>query len=348
MEINNKKALDIAYQVLDYAEQLQSAAKVPDIPAPFEGDAKFLQYHEDSVKLRDIVFAFSKGDLSVTIDMKGFAAGSCKALQANLRHMTWVVQQIENGDYTQKIDFLGDFSKSFNSMTLKLKTTIEDLCQKEEALTALAVSLQQEAKKRSAVLSELKKSEQRFKQLADHDSLTNLLNRRAFFSFAEMNVKNASLMKQPCCVCLLDVDYFKQFNDTFGHIEGDRALQHVAQICQNNLRLTDIMGRYGGEEFIILFAMEAEQSYEAMERLRRAIDENPFPLESGGTTPLTASFGMSVILPDNEKNFAEKLRQAIIQADAALYTAKTEGRNRVCLASFGEAQAKPSAALKLV
>ncbi|MCL1925756.1 MAG: GGDEF domain-containing protein [Syntrophorhabdaceae bacterium] len=254
--------------------------------------------------------------------------------------MTWVIQQIEGGDYSQRIDFLGDFSKSFNNMAVKLKTTIDDLQQKEEALTALAVSLQEEAKRRSAALVELKKSEQRFKMLADYDSLTNLLNRRAFFSYAEMKVENANSLKQPCCVCLLDVDHFKIFNDTYGHVEGDRALQHVAHICQRNLRQTDIMGRYGGEEFIILLSMGEEQSYETVERLRQAMEENPFLLKNDETTSLTASFGIAVILPGEKSDHANKLRLAIAQADAALYIAKAGGRNRLYLAPPNTATAE--------
>jgi len=344
-----EEVLAVAHQVLEYAEKLSGAAKAPDIPAPFAEDARFLQYHENSLKLREIILAFSKGDLSPVIDLKGFTAGACKSLQANLRHMTWVVQQIESGDYTQRVDFLGEFSKSLNSMTIKLKTTIDDLHQKEEALTTLAVTLQEEAKRRSVVMSELKKSEQRFKMLADHDPLTNLFNRRAFFSCAEVKVKKANSLKQQCCVCLLDVDYFKRFNDTYGHVEGDRALQHVAQVCQNKLRLTDdIMGRYGGEEFIIFFSMNAERTYEAAERIRQAIEENCFHLEGGDTTKLTASFGISVILPDDGSDYAEKLRFAIAQADTALYTAKSEGRNRVCLASIDTPTMSYTAARKTV
>ncbi|MCL2102955.1 MAG: diguanylate cyclase [Syntrophorhabdaceae bacterium] len=344
--MTDEEALAIAHQVLEYAEQLTNASKSPDIPAPFANDPKFLKYHENTIALRNIIYNFSKGDLSTTINMKGFVAGACKAIQANLRHMTWVAQQIEKGDYTQRIDFLGEFSDSFNNMAVKLKTTIDDLQQKEEALTELAISLQQEAQKRSAVLSELKKSEQRFKMLANHDPLTGLFNRRAFFTSAEMTVKNAQSLKQQCCICMLDVDFFKQFNDAFGHQEGDRALQHVAHICQRNLRTTDIIGRYGGEEFVILFYMAAEQCYETVERLRRAVEENLFTLENGHSTQMTASFGISVISPIEGGDNAEKLRLAIARADAALYTAKTQGRNRTCM-DLEEEPAISSTAVKL-
>jgi diguanylate cyclase (GGDEF)-like protein len=226
-------------------------------------------------------------------------------------------------------------------MAKKLKTTTDALIQKEEALTELAVSLQKEARRRSEALQELKKSEQRFKYLAQHDPLTDLLNRRSFFSFAEMALESASSLNKTCFVCLLDVDDFKQFNDTFGHIEGDRALQHVVMHSLNALRQTDIMGRYGGEEFIFLLTgVEEAHGYSAAERIRLAIEKHAFSLENGGTVSLTASIGVTVITPDKETNdFAPKLRLGITQADAALYEAKARGKNQVCMATFLNANA---------
>jgi diguanylate cyclase (GGDEF)-like protein len=332
--MDDKETLAIAHQVLEYVERLQNAAEVPEIPAPFADDANFLNYHKKAIELRNLIAAFAKGDLSVPVTTKGFIASACKALQANLRHMIWKVQQIEHGDYTQRIDFLGDFSISFNSMVMKLAAAREALQQKEEALTALAVSLQQEARRRSAALQELKKSEQRFKRLAQRDPLTDLLNRRSFFSVAAMGLQSSFTLKEPCCVCMLDVDYFKRFNDTFGHLEGDRALQHVVQHSLSKLRQSDIMGRYGGEEFVFLFSsMGAEQSYAAADRIRSTIEKSAFSLENGNTTSLTVSIGVAAVLPDEKtQDYAEMLRLGITQADTALYAAKAQGRNRVCLA----------------
>lgn len=308
------------------------------IPAPFANDANFISYHEKAAELRSIVAALARGDLSIPITMKGFIAGACKNLQANLRHMIWKVQQVEQGDYTQRIDFLGEFSKSFNTMAEKLAVTIEELRQKEEALTALAISLQQEARRRSDALHELKKSEQRFKELAQRDPLTNLYNRRSFFAFAETGVQSAAALKEPCCVCLLDVDYFKRFNDTFGHLEGDRALQYVVQHSLSELHQPNIMGRYGGEEFIFFFSsVGKEQGYAEADRIRLAIERNTFPLENGGTASLTVSLGVAVILPDEQtEDYAKKLRLGIARADTALYEAKAQGRNRICLAPLAE------------
>ena len=331
--MNDNEALAVAHQVLEYVERLQSAGKVPAIPERFADDAAFLNYHKKIVEMRGFLAALSGGDLSVPMTARGFIAGCCKAVQANLRHMVWMVDQVEAGDYEQHIDFLGDLATSFNRMDERLKKTTEALLQKEEALTELAVSLQKEARKRSEVLQELKKSEQRFKYLAQHDPLTNLLNRRSFFAFAERALKSAFALREPTCVCLLDVDDFKKFNDTFGHLEGDRALQHVVMHSLNALRQTDIMGRYGGEEFIFLLTNMGEgHGYAAADRIRLAVERCVFPLENGDTAHITASIGVAVILPDKKTDdYAAVLRLGVAQADAALYKAKTEGKNRVCL-----------------
>ena len=332
--MDDKEAIAIAHRVLEYVESMRNDMEVPAIPEPFAEDADFMNYHKKNVELRSALNALASGDLSVPIKAKGFIADSYKSLQANLRHMMWKVNQVEAGDYAQRIDFLGDLSIPFNNMVVKLKTTVEALRQKEESLTELAVSLQNEARKRSEVLQELKRSEERFKYLAQHDPLTNLLNRRSFFSLAEMALESAASLNKPCCVCLLDVDDFKIFNDTFGHLEGDRALQHVTKQSLSALRQSDIMGRYGGEEFIFLLAgMGEEHGYAAADRIRFTIEKHAFSLEKGGSVPITASIGVAVILPDKKTDdVAPKLRLGIAEADAALYEAKAQGKNRICMA----------------
>jgi len=219
--------LDIAHEIIAYVARLLGDMDPPNIPEAFADDAEFVRFHAEILELRGILAAFSSGDLSPRITQRGVLAGSCKALQANLRHMTWKVQQVENGDYSQRMDFMGDFSSSFNSMVVRLESTIDALRQKEETLTALAVSLQKEARLRSGTLQKLRQSEAEFKYLARHDPLTNVLNRRFFPGEVRERLRDAMAMGKNCCFCFLDIDKFKGFNDAYGHIEGDRALQFV-------------------------------------------------------------------------------------------------------------------------
>ena len=332
--MDDKESLAVARQVLKYIECLQDAKEIPPIPELFADDDSFISYRKKILELRNTLSALSRGNLSTRITAKGFIAGSCKSLQANLRHLMWKVNQVEVGDYDHSVDFLGDLSISFNNMVLKLKTTVEALMQKEESLTVLAVSLQNEAKKRSELLQRLKKSEQKFKHLAQHDPLTDLLNRRSFFSFAEDALASAATLNEPCCVAMLDIDNFKLLNDKYGHIEGDLALQFVVNQSLAALRQTDIMGRYGGEEFIFLFTYTGEEhGYIAANRVRNAIEQQAFSFENGDRMYLTASIGFTVIMPDRATtDYGQTLRLGITQADAALYQAKAQGKNRVCLA----------------
>ncbi len=333
---DREAVLSIAYQILEYSEQLHDAPTIPEIPAPFANDERFNKYHDKLLSLRTTLFSFAKGDLSPTIIHRGVVAGACKSLQANLRHLVWIVQQVEKGDYTQRVDFLGNFSSAFNNMVIQLASTIEALKQKEEALTSLAVSLQAEVRKRSETLQELKKSEANFKYLAQHDYLTGTLNRRYFFTFAEAQLESSRSLESSCCVCILDVDNFKKFNDTYGHMEGDRALKHIVEHGTNALRQSDIMGRFGGEEFIFLFPdADMEQGQAVAERIRCAIENNPLILENGSPVTLTASLGVSEIIieKDAQHIIEKKLKPAITQADKALYIAKALGRNQVCIAN---------------
>ena len=121
-------------------------------------------------------------------------------------------------------------------------------------------------------------------------------------------------------VIMLDIDHFKQINDTHGHLTGDRVLVELAGIIRSQLRSTDIVGRWGGEEFLVIFhGTSLAVMTEVAEKLRVAIAEAAFP--KVGTA--TASFGLTVYLPGDT---AESL---VDRADKALYKAKSGGRNRV-------------------
>jgi diguanylate cyclase (GGDEF)-like protein len=129
---------------------------------------------------------------------------------------------------------------------------------------------------------------------------------------------------------MIDLDNFKHYNDTNGHLAGDKLLQQIAGILRQEIREQDTVARFGGEEFVVLLhQVGGEEAFEAAERIRRAIAEYPFP--NGTKQPLgrvSASLGMSCF-PDE----AMDLELLILKADQALYAAKEQGRNRVVAAA---------------
>jgi diguanylate cyclase (GGDEF)-like protein len=123
---------------------------------------------------------------------------------------------------------------------------------------------------------------------------------------------------------MLDIDHFKDFNDNFGHALGDRVLQVVADLCKQSLRETDILGRYGGEEFIILLPeTDRHIAQTVAERLRREISQEIIPTEKGDLN-VTVSIGVA---ENNE--LTPTLETLIARADQAMYIAKHKGRNQV-------------------
>lgn len=164
--------------------------------------------------------------------------------------------------------------------------------------------------------------------LANHDSLTETLNRRSFTQLSEKALKHKN--NHSLSLIMLDIDDFKKMNDQYGHYVGDRALQHLSNIVKSNLRDHDLFCRIGGEEFIILLNNNnLNKTQRIAERIRMCIEHQALNLENLEPIHFTVSMGVShTHLPTNLP-----LQDLIIQADQALYQAKMQSRNRVILAS---------------
>lgn len=157
------------------------------------------------------------------------------------------------------------------------------------------------------------------------DALTGLRNRRSINDYLESILKQSALSKRYVSVVLLDIDYFKNINDQYGHLIGDKALQVVAFTLQSTLRKADSVGRYGGEEFlIVLDGTSLEQAAMVAERCRVAINNAYVSNEQGKRIYLTASFGVSV-----SEQYGYDMDTLIKHADKNLYQAKRQGRNQV-------------------
>ena len=162
-------------------------------------------------------------------------------------------------------------------------------------------------------------------KLATIDGLTELYNHRYFQDTLRKQMDIARRYKQSFSLIIADIDFFKKFNDTYGHQAGDAVLRQVAQILKNNSRTTDYVCRYGGEEMsIILPNTSAEEALNHANRLCRAIAEKPFHLTPVDTAPVTISLGVATF-PEN----AQTPQDLIEWADKGLYYAKEHGRNQV-------------------
>lgn len=158
--------------------------------------------------------------------------------------------------------------------------------------------------------------------LARTDALTELTNRRAFDRYLARALENAAIRNSPLSLALLDVDHFKDYNDTFGHLAGDEVLRRLADILRSQVRTADMVARFGGEEFMLILPdTDSAGARGLAERFREAIEAGNWPHH-----PVTASFGVATLSPDQPPMVAEAL---IAQADRALYHSKREGRNRV-------------------
>ncbi len=162
-------------------------------------------------------------------------------------------------------------------------------------------------------------------QHARSDPLTGLLNRRWLDESLPLMLQRHALAGRTLCLLMLDVDHFKRYNDSVGHLAGDRALQSVAQALQANVRTDDRAVRFGGEEFLVLLPDTALQDAAPIgERLRSVVENTAIRGSDGTALPgVTLSIGLTQTLP------GESAEQLIARADAALYKAKHSGRNKV-------------------
>jgi diguanylate cyclase (GGDEF)-like protein len=173
---------------------------------------------------------------------------------------------------------------------------------------------------------ELRDSMARVHELASRDDLTGALNRRSLFAVLERSLETARVEGRPFCVALLDLDHFKSVNDRFGHAVGDTVLREFVRCVARTLRVSDNLGRYGGEEFLLVMAdVAAPQAAAAVERLRAAGCARGWDDVAPGLR-VTASAGLAQHVP------GESVSQLIDRADAALYEAKRNGRDRLVIA----------------
>ena len=165
---------------------------------------------------------------------------------------------------------------------------------------------------------------EKMQKLAITDGLTKLYNSRHFYNQLKIEVDRSNRYRHPLSLLLLDIDHFKDYNDAYGHLEGDKVLIRIGQKIKACLRMMDSAYRYGGEEFtVILPETSGQEAVTVADRIRRSVADEKMLPGSGVSIEVTISIGVT------EYNFKEDLVDFIQRADKAMYTSKDTGRNRV-------------------
>lgn len=258
----------------------------------FQNDANLVHAELVRAQVRQLVTLISLLALGLAVL---FAYTLSQSITAPLQSLEAGVEKLSMGDLSHRIvleteDEFGHLAEMFNLMALKLERSQKDLS-----------------------------------RLATLDELTEVYNRREFNRLLAVEIERSQRNNQIVSLIMLDIDHFKQLNDTFGHQAGDLALYEVAQRLKREVRPGDIVCRYGGEEFaIILPAATRTDSMAIAERIRAAVVQQPIILPSQQCIEMTASLGVAAF-PEH----ATTKEHLIKKADQALYTAKHSGRNRV-------------------
>ena len=283
--------LELAIKTLQ--DSLSSRTVPQNLPHELIQLDGYPQLHEMLVDIRSAIMAIATGNLSYKISTKGYLSGAIKTLQASLHHLTWQTKMIASGDFSQQVDFMGEFSEAFNSMT-----------------------------------KQLEESTQKLETMARIDSLTGLNNRGYFMELLATELGRAKRYGRAFSLLMFDIDHFKSVNDTRGHAAGDEVLRSLKSIFQKpGLRNCDFYGRIGGEEFsLVLPETVGQETILVAERIRHEIETTAITYEKNQFF-ITASIGLS----EYRKN--DTLESIIKRADEAMYRAKSSGRNKVCDAS---------------
>lgn len=215
---------------------------------------------------------------------------------------------------------LKDELKTSNFLRKELARDKDELKTLNEKLTTVNRKLEEKVEKRT---QELEQSNEELKKLSWTDPLTQLFNRRSCEERFKNEIARFERTKEPFCVILGDLDHFKSINDTYGHNTGDYVLVKVANILKENSRKTDMVFRWGGEEFLFLLTgTEMKGGVITGEKIRAKIEENVFE-HNQNILPITMSLGISVYKE------GQVMEDCIKEADENLYSAKQAGRNRL-------------------
>ena len=409
---------------LKLLRELLTERSVPIAPESFENDDMSFLY-SSLASVRNTLIQFSHGNFNSDITGRNVFAATLKTLQANLRHLTWQVGEVAKGDFSQRVDFLGEFSTSFNSMVQQLERSVTDFQASEERwnlaaqcsrdgiwdinidertawysdnfmqmmryspedlphdlhwetmihpddstrIRMLVAILQgsgvqlpfsEECRLRTGwgnylwvrlrgmpirsenvrrlitVVSDIstqKDMEATLMHQAMYDNLTGLPNRYLLNDRLKQLVANAERSGHSFILVTLDLDFFKDVNDTYGHAAGDMVLVELAKRLSIGLRTSDTIARLGGDEFVAIYPCETGMERATTETvMNRFYDSLKPPMMLGNVAyQLNSSMGVA-FFPLHAKDVSSLFQNA----DAALYKAKKNGKNQYAIYDSGD------------
>ena len=297
---------------------------------------------EDEKSIRDVI--------QETLSNEGYLCASTedgeKALKVLVKHdadvvitdimmpnldgleLTKIVKEKYNSDVIIMTGFVKDYS--YENI---IEIGASDFIQKPVSMNELVIRVKRVLRER-ALLAErtqaeeaLRKSEKRYQELSITDGLTKLYNSRHFYNQLESEIERTNRYNHSLTLLILDIDDFKQYNDSFGHLEGDKILTRLAEFIFKSIRCTDSAYRYGGDEFaVILPETKKEQGFIVAERIRTYLQNEEFSPITGEKIHISVSTGIAQFITH------ESLKDFIRRADESMYKAKNMGKNRIILA----------------
>jgi diguanylate cyclase (GGDEF)-like protein len=235
--------------------------------------------------------------------------------------------EIARGNFGFTLDLnanheIDTLASSFNRMSVKMKDQRDVLLKQISLLEAQKQEI-------TTQYEELAEANARLELIAITDQLTGAYNRRYIMRKIEQELSISIRHGLPMSITMIDIDHFKDINDTHGHQVGDEVLKEVVQVLSSSIRTSDLLGRYGGEEFIIIAPLTGHQEALILaERLRETVSKWPFET-TYGFIKLTISLGVATYDGKAETKPGTLLEQLLARADAELYKAKAAGRNCV-------------------
>lgn len=295
---------------------------------------------KNDIVLANLAFASKVGKdvnalLGQSLSKMAWHTNDAKAKRVREKNLPWVRAVKERDTITESLLTLTTESGEKKAFSINSSPILDGSMNARGAMATFndETALQQANSVLVDMMDKLKSSQEQSKtqneelqRLATQDPLTNCLNRRSFFEQAELAWAKAVAESQPLSCIMIDIDRFKSINDTLGHIMGDQAIAAVSKILTSSFRKTDLVCRYGGEEFCILMpGADLQQATKVAEQARAAVAKSAGgQLKSKNPVELSASFGVSSL-----SHGAKDIDGLIIQADKALYLAKQSGRNKV-------------------